>query len=202
MPMQQIMRWGHDFLRIRGGMFNLEPFWGKSMCQKETPKNVHPLPYAFMFSSSLMFWGAGDVLIIHPSHFSVFFLVVHAQSIIWLSSKHCGPFWSFFIPFCSCILCIHPACRTMFCSRLITCYYHPQPHKGLGSPLFAEWMSSGDHLILWERVVICGFLSVVVQWSPLSQSEWNPILLCWHCDLLFVHFFLVLNWFGVELGLN
>ena len=25
MKMQKIMRWGHDFLRMRGGMFKLEP---------------------------------------------------------------------------------------------------------------------------------------------------------------------------------
>ena len=35
---------------------------------KKTPKTVCPLPHAFMFSSSLMFWGvAGLFLIIHSS---------------------------------------------------------------------------------------------------------------------------------------
>ena len=56
MSMQQIMRWGHDFLRIRGGCLTLS-HCGKSMCQKKTPKNVCPFPHAFMFSSSLTFWG-------------------------------------------------------------------------------------------------------------------------------------------------
>ena len=40
MSMQQIMRWGHDFLRNRDGeCLNLN-LWGKTMCQKETPKNA------------------------------------------------------------------------------------------------------------------------------------------------------------------
>ena len=137
-------------------------------------------------------------------HVFSFFLIVHAQSIIWISLKHCGPFWSFSIPFYLCTLCVCLACRTMFCFGLFACCYHPPSHKGLGSPLFGEWMSSGDHSILWERVVICGFLIFVVKWSLLQLSEWNTILLCWHCGLLCVHIFpwseLVWSGIGSELS--
>ena len=38
MSMQQIMRWGHDFLRIRGGMFNLEPFGENPFVKIKHPK--------------------------------------------------------------------------------------------------------------------------------------------------------------------
>ena len=112
MSMQQIMRWGHDFLRIRWGECLTLIHWGKSMFQKKTPKNVCPFPHAFTFSSSHTFWGASDVLIIHYSFTHDFFLlphtaepskifyascfhcflIMHAQSIIWLSPKCCGPF--------------------------------------------------------------------------------------------------------------
>ena len=45
MSMQQIMRWGHDFLRIRwGGYSNLWGQWGKPKCQWENPSNSQ-LPF-------------------------------------------------------------------------------------------------------------------------------------------------------------
>ena len=39
MPMQQIMIWGHDFLRIRGGYSNLGPI-GKIQMSIKEPKRV------------------------------------------------------------------------------------------------------------------------------------------------------------------
>ena len=69
--MQQIM--GACFPKDKGGECVTLSHWEKSMCQKKKPKNICPFPHAFMFSSSLMFWGAGDVLIIHPSFTNVFF---------------------------------------------------------------------------------------------------------------------------------
>ena len=57
MPMQQIMRRGHDFLRIREGECLTLIHEGKSVCQKETPKNIWSFPHAFTFSSSLTLWG-------------------------------------------------------------------------------------------------------------------------------------------------
>ena len=160
---------GAWFPKDEGGMFNLEPL-GKIHVSKENTQKRMPIPSCIHVFTSPHVLGRGRTFfIIHPLCFQ-FFLIVHAQSIIWspLSSKHGGLFWSFSIPFCSCVMCVRPACRTMFCFGLFSYFYHPQQCKGLGSPLFAEWMSSGDHLILWERVVIYGFLSVVVQWSPLS----------------------------------
>ena len=54
-------------------MFNLVPFWGKAMCQKETPKNVFPFPsctHVFIFPHVWEAVGRFD----HPSFtFSVFF---------------------------------------------------------------------------------------------------------------------------------
>ena len=44
MSMQQIMRWGHDFLRIRGGIFKPLGQWGKAKCQRENPSNCQ-LPF-------------------------------------------------------------------------------------------------------------------------------------------------------------
>ena len=80
--MQKIMRWGHDFLRNREGECLTLRFLQKSMCQKETPKNVCTFPHAFTFSSSLAFWGAGGGVFYHPSFMFSVFLIVHAQSII------------------------------------------------------------------------------------------------------------------------
>ena len=78
MLVQQIMRKGHDFLRMRGeGMFNLEPL-GKSMCQKKTPKNVCPFPHAFTFYLPSHFLGGQDVFYHPSSMFSVYFLSFHA----------------------------------------------------------------------------------------------------------------------------
>ena len=43
MSMQQIMRWGHDFLKIKGGgIFNLWGQWGKAKCQRENQWNSQP----------------------------------------------------------------------------------------------------------------------------------------------------------------
>ena len=73
MSMQQIMRWGHDFLRNREGECLTLSLWGKAMCQKETPKNVFPFPsctHVFIFPHVLGSGGCFD----HPSFmFSVFF---------------------------------------------------------------------------------------------------------------------------------
>ena len=44
MSMQQIMRWGHDFWRIRGGYSNLWGQWGKAKCERENPSNCQ-LPF-------------------------------------------------------------------------------------------------------------------------------------------------------------
>ena len=44
MSTQQIMRWGHDFLRIRGGIFKPLGQWGKSKCQRENSSNCQ-LPF-------------------------------------------------------------------------------------------------------------------------------------------------------------
>ena len=92
MLMKQVMRWGHDFLRIRGGMFDLDPL-GKSHVSKESTKKCMPIPsciHVFIFPHIL--GSGGTFLIIHPSHFQFFSLIVHAHSIIWLSSKCCGTF--------------------------------------------------------------------------------------------------------------
>ena len=133
-------------------------------------------------------------------HFFSFFLIVHAQSIIWISPKRCGPFLSFSIPFYLCTLCVCLACRTMFCFGLFACCYHPQLHKGLGSPLFGEWMSSGDHSIYekeWLSVVSSVLLCNGLLYHRVSGSLFCcvDIVVCCVCI-----FFLVLNWFGVEIG--
>ena len=44
MSMQQIKRWGHDFLKIRGGIFKPLVQCGKSKCQRENPSNCQ-LPF-------------------------------------------------------------------------------------------------------------------------------------------------------------
>ena len=44
MSMQQLMRWGHYFLRIREGYSNLWGQWGKDKCQRENPSNCQ-LPF-------------------------------------------------------------------------------------------------------------------------------------------------------------
>ena len=40
MSMQQIKRWGHDFLSIRGGIFKPLGQRGKSKCQRENPSKL------------------------------------------------------------------------------------------------------------------------------------------------------------------
>ena len=40
MSMQQIMRWGHDFLGIRGGILKPLGQWGKSKFQRENPSKL------------------------------------------------------------------------------------------------------------------------------------------------------------------
>ena len=137
MSVKQIMRWGHDFLRISGGMFNL---WEKSMCQKKKPRNICWFSHSFTFPYSLMLWGERtfwSCILLSPMHFSFivasprnwFFLIfypsfthaftfffgfswmVHAQSIIrWLSSNDCG--W-FLIIFYS-ILFMRAICSSYF----------------------------------------------------------------------------------------
>ena len=48
MSMQKIMTCGHDFLRIRGGIFKPLGQWGKYKCQRENPSNckLHFLSYS------------------------------------------------------------------------------------------------------------------------------------------------------------
>ena len=44
MSMQQIMRWGHDFPKDEGEIFNLWGQWGKEKCQWKNPLNSQ-LPF-------------------------------------------------------------------------------------------------------------------------------------------------------------
>ena len=48
MSMQQVMRRGHDFLRIRGGIFKPLGQWGKSKCQRENPSNCQLPIFSFV----------------------------------------------------------------------------------------------------------------------------------------------------------
>ena len=177
-----------------------------------------------MFSSSLTFWGARDVLIIHPSFTHVFFFflphasqpswvfilhvfnfssIVHVWSIIWLSPKHCGLFWLFSIPFFSCTLCIHPSCRTVFCNGLFACCYHSQLRRGslVSFVLLNErameitWFYEGEWVAMVSPVLLCnGLLCHRVSGSLFCYVD---IVICCVCI-----FFLGLDWFGVELGPN
>ena len=72
MSMQQIMRWEHDFLRIRGGMFSLE-LLGKSHVSKGNTQKRMPIPsciHIFIFPHIL--GSGGTFFIIHPSRFQFF----------------------------------------------------------------------------------------------------------------------------------
>ena len=172
-----------------GGEFLTLSHWGKSICWKKTPRNVCPFPHAFMFSSSLMFWGAGHIfwssILQRSSGFDQNVVVHSYHSLFHFFHAH-GAF----------VL----LAELWFCSELFSFCYHPHRRRGLVYNLFVGQMRSGYHSIIWEIVVICGFLSVVVQWSPLSQSEWKPVLLCWHCGLVCVHIFpwYELVWIGIR----
>ena len=122
MSMQQIMRWGHDFLRNGEGECLTLSVWGKVMCQKETPKKVCPFPsciHVFIFPHILGSEG-------HFDHPSFTFLVGRSFSLCMLSPssgfhpKHCGRLWSFLIPSCACALCIHPVAEPYFVLRCLS----------------------------------------------------------------------------------
>ena len=52
MSMQQITRWGHDFLRIRGVEYLTSDQMGKIQVSKEEPINFQP-PFLVLFSNQL-----------------------------------------------------------------------------------------------------------------------------------------------------
>ena len=148
MSMQQIMRWQHDCLRMRGGMFNLDPLGKIHVSKEKTQKCIHIPSCIHVFIFPHVLESGGTFFIIHPSRFQFFphgACPVHQLALT-------ETLWSIliilYIPFYSCVLCIRPTCRTMFCSGLIACCYHPQPCKGSGSPLFVERMSNKYHSIL------------------------------------------------------
>ena len=68
MSMQQIMRWGHDFLRIRGGYSNLWANGEKPNVKGRTHQTVyylsyliHPIIYYFQKWLSWLLLGMGKV---------------------------------------------------------------------------------------------------------------------------------------------
>ena len=70
MSMQQIMRWGHDFLRNREGeCLTLSPFGENPCVKRKHPKMYgHSLMHSHFHLPS-RFGERRDVLIIHPSRF-------------------------------------------------------------------------------------------------------------------------------------
>ena len=140
-----------------GEMFNLESLGKIHVLKGNTQKHM-PFPHAFMFSSSLMFWGAA-IRFDHPSFmFSVFFpcfaCPVHHLSLT-------KTLWSILIVLYS-ILCMHDvrlSCLQKHVLFWVVHRWYPQCCCAMVSSV-TEWVEACFAVLtLWSTM--CAYFSLV-----------------------------------------